>query len=129
MLQDTLANALSNMKNYESTGKSKCMLKPASKLIKDMLQVIQKKGYIGNFEYVDDGKAGQYQVNLIGKINNCGVIKPRYPVKVNEIESWEKKFLPARGFGALIMSTPDGVMTHDDAKAKKTGGVLLAYIY
>lgn len=129
MLQDTLANALSNLKNYESTGKNNCTVNPASNLIKDVLQVLQKKGYIGKFEYVDDGKAGRYTVKLIGKINNCGAIKPRYPVKLGEIEDWERKFLPARDFGTLIISTPDGVMTHAEAKEKKIGGVLLAYIY
>ena len=129
MLHDPLADALANLKNYEKTGKNDCLLKPASNITKNILLVMQKLGYIGSFEQLDDGKAGQFRVKLVGKINNCGVIKPRYSVKLSDIEGWEKRYLPAKDFGILLISTPLGVMTHKDAKEKKTGGVLLAYVY
>jgi small subunit ribosomal protein S8 len=129
MLHDPLADALTNIKNYEKTGKNDCMIKPASNLTKNILLAMQETGYIGSFERMDDGKAGRFKVKLVGKINNCGVIKPRYSVKLSELESWEKKYLPARNFGILLISTPYGVMTHSQAKQKKTGGVLLAYVY
>lgn len=129
MLHDPLADALSNLKNYERCGKNDCIIKPASNLTQNILLSMQKAGYIGSFERIDDGKAGKLKVKLVGKMNNCGVIKPRYSVKLNEIESWEKKYLPAREFGILLMSTPYGVMTHSQAKEKRTGGVLLAYVY
>ena len=41
------------------------------------LQVMQKKGYIGDFEVLDDHRAGKIVVDLIGRINKCGVISPR----------------------------------------------------
>ncbi|RLE82719.1 MAG: 30S ribosomal protein S8, partial [Thermoprotei archaeon] len=31
--------------------------------------------------------------------------------------------------GILIVSTPQGVMSHKDAKNRGLGGVLLAYVY
>ena len=34
-----------------------------------------------------------------------------------------------QNFGLLIISTPDGVMTNRDAKEKKVGGRLIAYVY
>ena len=105
------------------------MIKPASNLTKNILLAMQKFGYIGSFEHIDDGKAGQLKVKLVGKINNCGVIKPRYSVRLSELEDWEKRYLPAKDFGILLISTPQGVMTHKDAKENKTGGVLLAYVY
>ena len=129
MLHDPLADALTNLKNYERSGKNDCIIKPASNLTKNILLAMQETGYIGSFERIDDGRAGKFTVKLTGKINNCGVIKPRYSVKLSEIESWEKKYLPAREFGVLLISTPYGVMTHSKAKQKKTGGVLLAYVY
>lgn len=129
MLLDPLADALSTIKNAEDVGKASCVVKPASKLIGSVLRVMKEKGYIGEFEFIDNGKAGVFKVELKGKINKCGVIKPRHAVKNFEFEKWEKRYLPARGFGALILTTPQGVMTHYEARDNGIGGQLLAYVY
>jgi small subunit ribosomal protein S15Ae len=39
---------------------------------------MMKHGYIGEFEVVDDHRAGKIVVNLTGRLNKCGVISPRY---------------------------------------------------
>ena len=94
MLLDPLADALSVIKNAESVGKPECIIHPASKVIGRALKVMADRGYIGEFEFIDDGK-----------------------------------FLPARNFGVLILSTNKGVMAHSDARAQSLGGQLLAYVY
>lgn len=124
-----LSKALVNLKNSEEVGKPNCTIRSASNLIKSVLQVMQDSGYISSFEYIDDDKGGQFKVNLIGKINECKAIRPRFPVKVSGIEKYEKVYLPGKDFGMLILSTPQGVMTHEEAKEKNTGGVLLSYVY
>jgi small subunit ribosomal protein S8 len=129
MLNDPLADALSLMKNAETKGKGSCMIIPSSKLLSGVLQLLKDKGYIGNFERIDDGKAGMFHVELIGNINNCGVIKPRYPIKRSELEKWESRYLPARDFGLLIMTTTRGIISQDDARNEGIGGKLLAYVY
>lgn len=129
MLLDPLADALSTIKNAESIGKPECTVSPASKLIGNVLKVMKDKGYIGEFEFIDDGKSGLFKIQLKGKINKCGVIRPRHAVKNTEFEKWEKRFLPARGFGSIILTTPDGVMTHNEAMENGLGGELLAYVY
>ncbi|NJD75809.1 MAG: 30S ribosomal protein S8 [Candidatus Methanoperedens sp.] len=129
MLLDPLADALSTIKNAESTGKPDCTISPASKLIGSVLKVMKDDGYIGDFEFIDNGKSGLFKVQLKGKINKCGVIRPRHAVKNIEFEKWEKRFLPARGFGSIIITTPDGVMTHYEARENGIGGQLLAYVY
>jgi small subunit ribosomal protein S8 len=129
MLLDPLADALSTIKNAEDTGKPDCTIRPASKLIGSVLKVMKDQEYIGEFEFIDDGKSGIFKVELKGKINRCGVIKPRHSVKNMEFEKWEKRFLPARGFGFIILTTSDGVMTHYEARENGLGGQLLAYVY
>jgi small subunit ribosomal protein S8 len=129
MLNDPLADALSLMKNAEIKGKGTCNVQPSSKLIGGVLTLLKEKGYIGEFERIDDGKAGIFQVKLLGNINNCGVIKPRYPVKRENLEKWESRYLPARDFGILILTTTQGIITHAEAKKIGIGGKLLAYIY
>ncbi|MFQ6054753.1 MAG: 30S ribosomal protein S8 [Methanosarcinales archaeon] len=129
VLLDPLANALSIIKNAEDVGKRECIIHPASKLIGNVLKVMQDQGYIIGFEFIDDGKSGMFKVELKGRINKCGVIKPRSSVKKTEFEKWEKRFLPARNFGALILTTSRGVLSHYEALEKGLGGSLLAYVY
>ena len=50
-------------------------------------------------------------------------------MKKEEFEKFEKRFLPAQDFGILILTTNQGVMTHKEAKERKIGGRLLAYVY
>ena len=129
MLNDPLANALSTIKNAERKGKGRCIIQPSSKIIGGVLNLLKDRGYVGNYEFVDDGKAGIFQVDLTGNINNCGVIKPRYPIKMNDLERWESRYLPARDFGLLILTTTEGIISHNDARKKGIGGKLLAYVY
>jgi small subunit ribosomal protein S8 len=126
---DTVANGLITIMNNELRRKKECIITPASKLLGNVLRVIQMSGYIGEFEFIDDGRSGKFRVQLLGRVNKCGAIKPRYAVNVRDIEKWEKTFLPSRDMGLLAMSTPHGVMSHREAEQKKTGGLLLAYIY
>jgi small subunit ribosomal protein S8 len=120
---------MSTLKNAENIGKRVCILKPSSKLIGRILKVMQDNNYISQFEYVEDGKAGMFRVELNGNINNCGVIKPRYAVKRRDVEKFEARYLPAQDFGVLILTTTEGVVSHDEAKKLGVGGKLLAYVY
>ena len=126
---DTLANALNSMKVAETKGRSSARVKPTSKLIKEVLQVLQDNGYIASYEYQSDAQGGFFTVTLNGKMNDVGTVKPRFSVTQTTWEKFEQRFLPSKDTGILIVSTPSGVMTHVQAKEKKTGGRLLAYAY
>jgi small subunit ribosomal protein S8 len=126
---DTLVNALNVIMMNESRHKKECVIYPASNLIGRVLRLIQSKGYIGEIEYIDDGRMGKFRVQLFGRINECKAVSPRYSVKVSSIEKYEKRFLPSRDLGMLIISTPKGVMTHHDAENQNMGGRIIAYVY
>ena len=128
-MMDTLANGLTTIVNNELRNRRECVLNPASKLLGRVLRVIQRNGYIGEFEFVDDGRSGKFKIQLLGRVNKCGAIKPRYPVSLQEFERWEKRFLPSRDIGILVISTSQGVVSHKEAKKKNLGGRLLAFIY
>ncbi|QLJ53007.1 MAG: SSU ribosomal protein S15Ae (S8p) [Candidatus Fermentimicrarchaeum limneticum] len=129
MTNDPLADAVNTIKTHEMLGRSSCVITPASKLIKEVLMIFQQHKYIGEFEYVDDGKSGSFKVQLNGNINDCKVIKPRFAVKKDEWAKWEQRYVPGPDFGILVVSTPQGLMTNADARGKKIGGRLVAYIY
>lgn len=128
-LNDPVANVLSHILNYEKVGKNEIVLNHSSKIIKELLKVMNDNGYIGSFEEIEDGKGNMIKLNLLNNINKCGVIKPNFQIKKIDFDRFEKRFLPGKGFGILIISTSQGIMTNDQAKEKGIGGKLLAYCY
>ncbi len=126
---DTLANALNCLKVAETKGKKQARIAPASKVIRQVLLLLQKQGYVGEFKFLDDGKSGEFLVSLSGRINNAGAVKPRFSVSAETWEKFETRFLPAKGVGMLVVSTSSGIMGHSEAKEKNIGGRLLCFVY
>merc|ERR1719183_2836949 len=113
-----LADCLKTLSNAEKRGKRQVLIRPSSKVVVKFLQCMQQHGYIGEFEIVDDHRAGKIVVELTGRLNKCG-----------EIEQWITNLLPSRQFGHVILSTTYGIMTHEEARRKKTGGKVLGFFY
>lgn len=128
MQHNLLADVLSKIKNAERTGKKEVIIK-RSKLVENVLKVMQENKYIGRYEIIPDNKQGLIRVELKNKIVDCNVISPRFSVRVDEIEKYEKRFLPAKGIGILILTTSKGVIDNKKAKELHIGGKLLAYVY
>ncbi len=128
-LVDPIADAMVSIKNSDKAAKKGCICKPASKLLGRILEVMKKEEYIKDYKLVKDGRSNLYVIELFGRINDCRAIKPRHAVKKNDFEKFEKRYLPAKDMGMLIVTTPEGVFSHKDVKNKRIGGRLLAYIY
>ena len=129
MKANILADALKTIMNAERKGKRQVMLRPASKVLIKFLKLMQKKGYIGEFEIIDDHRSGKIVVELLGRINKCGVISPRFDVKIQDVENWVNNILPARQFGYLVLTTTYGIMDHHQAVHKHTGGKIVGFFY
>ena len=71
MLNDPLADAMSLILNNEAIGKSDCLLKPSSKLMKEVLKVMKDNSYIADFKEVEDGRGNYVLLTLNGGINKC----------------------------------------------------------
>ena len=124
-MNDPLSAALSKILNYERIGRKRCSIKPGSILIRGVLKIMNENRYIGSFKEVANGKGNFLVVSLVGNINRCGAIKPRFSCRVEDIVKYEKRFLLAKDFGILIISTPKGLMTHEQAKKQNSGGRLI----
>lgn len=127
VLNDPLANALSKIERYDELGRSEVKLTHSSKLLKNILAMLKDLKYVGDAN--DDELERGLTLNLIGSINKCGVVKPRFPCKLEDFEKYEKRFLLSKDLGVLFVSTSQGLMTHRQAKEKGIGGKLIAYCY
>ena len=123
-MADLLSDALNAIKVAELKGKTTCIV-PNSKLVYAVLTALKDNAYLANIEKKDR----TITVSLTGNVNNCGSIRPRFFVKNADWEKQETRFLPSRDVGIIIVSTSTGLMTHTQAKSKKVGGTLLAFVY
>lgn len=129
MQLDIISNMMSAIQNAEIVRKREVLVSPSSKLAGEILRLMQKEGYVGEIEYIEDGRTGKFRVQLLGRINRCGAVRPRFPVKKSEIPEFARQYLPSRDLGILIISTNKGLMTHRECLEKGLGGVLIAYVY
>lgn len=126
---NVIANLFVTLYNNEARRKSKCIILPTSKLAMKVLQTLQKDGYVGKIDHIDDKRGGKFQVELLAKINKCGAISPRFKVGKDGYPPWERQYLPAYDRGMLLVTTNQGVMSHHDAVQKGIGGFLIGYVY
>lgn len=122
---DTLSNVLSTIHNAEQRGQKTVTTQYNSKVIRSVLDLMKQKQYIGSYEELEKG----LKINLIGNLNKCNSIKPRFRCSLEDYQKYEQRFLPAKDFGILILTTNKGILTHQQAKEKGVGGKLLSYAY
>ncbi|MCL5788492.1 MAG: 30S ribosomal protein S8 [Candidatus Marsarchaeota archaeon] len=127
--QNILATIMNTLKLTEERGRKTCVIDGSSKFAGYVLNVMQKYGYIGEFEYLDDGRLGKFRIQMLGRINDCGVIVPRVSVKADVVDRLSTKYLPSKDIGVLILSTSRGVTSHSEARAAGIGGIATAYVY
>merc|ERR1712227_680195 len=113
MGMSVLADCLKKIVNAEKAGKRQVMLRPVSKVVVKFLRCMQKHGYINEFEVIDDQRNGKIVVDLNGRLNKCGVISPRFDLKLKNFENFATSVLPSRQFGYVILTTNQGIMDHE----------------
>ncbi|KAI8070413.1 40S ribosomal protein S22-A [Gongronella butleri] len=129
MRVSVLNDCLNNINNAERRGKRQVMIRPSSKVIVKFLSVMQSHGYIGEFEEIDDHRSGKIVIQLNGRLNKCGVISPRFNIRIQDLEKWTANLLPSRQFGYLVLTTSAGIMDHETARRKHVGGKILGFFY
>jgi small subunit ribosomal protein S8 len=127
VVKDHLSAMMNDLLNCKKANKMETIVIPVTKLILGVLNIMKKEGYIESFKIEED--KFKKAIIRIGKINKCGTIKPRFYVKKDELDRYIKRYLPARNFGILIISTDKGLMTHNEAIEKNIGGTLIAYVF
>ena len=128
-LNDTLANVLSQINNAVTVGKLTLTTNQGGKVVVKVLSLMKEQGYLDSVEVITDERGDYCIVKINTSLNKCGVIKPRFSLPLKDFEKFEKRFLPAKGFGFLLVSTNQGLMTHERAKEIGVGGRLISFCY
>ncbi len=123
MSQDIVADALNEIMNAKKARKTEVVVDKNSKLLRKVLDIAKERGYLN---YNTEGNT--IKVN-IKNLNEIRAVKPRYTISVKKINNYVRRFLPAKNFGLLIISTNEGLMSHEDAEEKNIGGCIIAYIF
>uniref|UniRef100_A0A8C6QQA8 40S ribosomal protein S15a n=1 Tax=Nannospalax galili TaxID=1026970 RepID=A0A8C6QQA8_NANGA len=109
---NVLAGTLKSINDAEKRGNHQVLIRSCFKVIICLLTVMMEHGYIGEFEIIDDQRAGKIVVNLTGRLNKCGVVSPRF-------DSCQ--------FGFIVLTASAGIMDHEEARQKHTGGKILGF--
>ena len=125
---DRLADAINTIKTNERIGRRECVIY-STKLIKNVLEVMKKNGYVKGFEEIQERHAKKIKVSLSNKINSIGVVKPRHAISKTDFQKYESRYIPSKDFGILVISTSKGLLTNAEAKQNNIGGRLLLYVY
>ncbi|GEL15520.1 30S ribosomal protein S8 [Pediococcus cellicola] len=130
-MTDPIADFLTRIRNANMV-RHESLEVPASKIKRDIAEILKNEGFIKNVEYVDDDKQGIIRVFLKYGKNKERVITGLKRISKPGLRSYVKaddvpKVL--NGLGIAIISTSEGVITDKEARAKKIGGEVLAYIW
>lgn len=124
MSQDIVADTLNQLMNTKRAGKHTLEVEKHSQLLLSVLAIAKIHGYVKSYS-----TTGRKLTIEIAKLNGCKAIKPRFMIKISEIDRFIARYLPAKNIGIIIISTPQGLMTHQTAIEKNLGGSLIAYMY
>ncbi|MBX4199678.1 30S ribosomal protein S8 [Candidatus Saccharibacteria bacterium] len=128
---DPIADMLSRIRNAIAVNKNEIQM-PHSNVKETVAKILAKSGFIANvkvgkdvlgrkqLEIVINGDGTPAQITEISRISKPG---RRLYVKANEIP------VVKRGRGIVVVSTSQGMMTGDEAKAKRLGGELICKVY
>ena len=131
MVTDPIADMLTRIRNANQMRYTEVEV-PASKIKEEIARILKEEGYISGYKIqkgnvqntiVLNLKYGDKKQRVITGLKRISKPGLRVYAKADEVPQ------VLNGLGIAIISTSEGVMTGKDAKAKKLGGEVLAYIW
>ena len=131
VMTDPIADFLTRIRNA-NMAKHESVEAPASKIKRDIAEILKNEGFIRDVGYIDDDKQGVIRVFLKYGKNNERVISGIRRISKPGLRSYVKADAVPKvlnGLGIAIISTSEGVVTDKVARAKKIGGEVIAYVW
>ncbi|MCM3164453.1 MULTISPECIES: 30S ribosomal protein S8 [Bacillaceae] len=131
VMTDPIADMLTRIRNANMVRHEKLEF-PASTIKKEIAEILKREGFVRDVEYVEDNKQGIIRIFLKYGANNERVITGLKRISKPGLRVYAKAGEVPRvlnGLGIAIVSTSQGVLTDKEARAKQTGGEVLAYVW
>ncbi|MDO5732198.1 MAG: 30S ribosomal protein S8 [Eubacteriales bacterium] len=129
-LTDPVADMLTRIRNASSAGHDAVDV-PSSKLKKAITEILVNEGFIKSYHETNEGHYST--LHLVLKYHHKRpVIQGLKRISRSGLRVYAKSTeLPSvlNGLGIAIVTTSEGVMTDKEARAKKLGGEVLAYVW
>ncbi len=130
-ITDPIADALTSIRNANRIKRERVDVR-ASRITAEILKILRREKFIFDFRLIEDKKQGILRVYL-SKANEPTrkIVKIMRASKPGLRLYTKKDQIPTvlNGLGICILSTPQGVMTGEDAKKRGVGGELLCKVW
>ena len=131
MVNDTVADMLTRIRNANAM-KYKTVEIPGTKMTRGIADILTKEGFIEGYETNKLAVGEMLVLNLKYSKSKERVISGLKRISKPGLRVYAKADEMPRvlnGIGIAIVSTSEGLMTDKEARAKKIGGEVLAYIW
>lgn len=130
VMTDPIADMLTRIRNASQMKHSKVTV-PASNLKMEVLRVLKEEGYISDYEKVEDSKQGLINITLryVDKMRAITGIKRISKPGLRVYAKSDELPKVLNGLGIAIVSTSSGLMTDKEARQKKLGGEIIAFVW
>jgi small subunit ribosomal protein S8 len=131
MVIDPVADALTRIRNAIRARHDNVVL-PKSKLIVQLVRILEREGFLGEVKELADKVAPQLQVQLRYTDRQTSVITDLKRVSKPGLRIYAKADKLPRvwsGLGIAVISTSRGIMTDRDARKAGIGGEVLCYVW
>ncbi len=130
-MTDPIADMLTRIRNANTVRHTSLEL-PASKIKREIADILKREGFIRDYEYIEDNKQGILRLFLKYGGNNEKVITGLKKISKPGLRVYAKSDELPRvlgGLGIAIISSSTGVITDKEARQHKVGGEVLAYVW
>lgn len=131
VMTDPIADMLTRIRNANMVRHEKLEL-PASKMKKEIAEILKSEGYVRDYEYIEDSKQGVLRIFLKYGVNEERVITGIKRISKPGLRVYAKADEVPRvlnGLGIAIVSTSKGVLSDKAARSNAVGGEVLAYVW
>jgi len=131
MVTDPIADLLTRIRNALVAGHESVQV-PASKTKIAIAKVLRKEGFIKDFEVVRDGVKRTIRIDLAYSGRKEPTISGLRRVSKPGLRVYvQKREIPRvyGGLGIAILTTPQGIMTGQEAWRRQVGGEVLCYVW
>ncbi|WP_405098376.1 30S ribosomal protein S8 [Oceanobacillus sp. FSL H7-0719] len=131
VMTDPIADMLTRIRNANTVKHEKLEL-PASKMKKEIADILKREGFVKDYEFIEDNKQGVLRIFLKYGVNEERVITGIKRISKPGLRVYAKADEVPRvlnGLGIAIVSTSKGVLSDKEARNQAVGGEVLAYVW